>query len=115
MYPILQPYQNQLQSLQNQMLTPNPTPTLQYVNGRASVDNYTMQPNTSVILMDSTKDTFYIKRADASGSCTVEAFDFHKSEDETKNEYVTRAEFDEIKKTLDKVVEEFGIESKEEA
>ena len=113
MYPILQPYQNQLQNLQNQMLSP--TPTVQYVNGRASVDNYTMQPNSSVILMDSTKDTFYIKRADASGSCTVEAYDFHKAEEETKTEYVTREEFDKLKTSLDKVVSELGIsESKVE-
>ena len=104
MYPILQPYQNQLQNLQSQLLTPNPapvaTPTVQYVNGRQSVDNYAMQPNTSVILMDSTKDTFYIKKADASGSCTVESYDFRRSKEDTKTEYVTRAEFDELKQMI---------------
>ena len=104
MYPILQPYQNQLQNLQNQMLTPTPAsitaPTIQYVNGRQSVDNYAMQPNTSVILMDSTKDTFYIKKADASGSCTVESYDFRKSKEDTRTEYVTRAEFDELKQMI---------------
>ena len=120
MYPILQPYQNQLQNLQNQFLTPQQpvsAPTLQYVNGRQSVDNYSMQPNSAVILMDSTKDTFYIKRADASGSCTVEAYDFHKAEEQGKNDYVTRAEFETLKKNLNKVVEELGIgtEDKESA
>lgn len=99
MYPILQPYQNQMQSLQNQFLS-QPTQTIQYVNGRASADNYQMQPNTSVILMDSTKDTFYLKKADASGSCTIEAYDFKKAEEDTKPEYVTREEFEELKKMI---------------
>ena len=99
MYPILQPYQNQLQNLQNQILTA-PTPTIQYVNGRQSADSYQMQPNSSVILMDSTKDTFYLKKADASGSCTVEAYDFFKSEEESKSEYVTRSEFEELKEMI---------------
>lgn len=97
MYPILQPYQNQLQNLQNQMLSP--APSVQYVNDRQSAENYVMQPNSSVILMDSTKDTFYLKKADASGACTVEAYDFHKAEDD-KPEFVTRKEFEELKQIV---------------
>lgn len=116
MYPILQPYQNQLQNLQNQFLAPQQpvsSPTLQYVNGRQSADNYNMQPNSAVILMDSTKDTFYIKRSDASGLCTVEAYDFHKSEEDTGTQYVTRAEFETLKKNLGRVVDELGIKPEE--
>jgi len=101
MYPILQPYQNQLQNLQNQYLTPPvTTPTVQYVNSRQSADNYTMQPNSSVILMDSTMDRFYLKTADASGSCVVKAYDFTEVSDEVKPDYVTRAEFEELKKLI---------------
>ena len=100
MYPTLQPYQNQLQNLQNQFLM-NPAPTIQYVNGRQSADNYQMQPNSSVILMDSTKDTFYLKKSDASGACTVEVYDFHKAADESRSEYVTREEFDDLKKLIE--------------
>ena len=118
MYPILQPYQNQLQNLQNQLLAPitpqTSTPSVQYVNGRQSADNYQMQPNSSVILMDSFKDTFYIKRSDASGLCTVDAYDFHKAEEQGKPEYVTRAEFETLKKNLGRVVEELGIKTESE-
>ena len=98
MYPILQPYQNQLQNLQNQMLSP--TQAIQYVNGRSSADNYVMQPNSSVILMDSTMDRFYLKKSDASGACITEAYDFYKAEEDTKSEYVTRKEFEELKQIV---------------
>ena len=101
MYPILQPYQNQLQNLQNQFLAPSaPAPSVQYVNSRQSAENFMMQPNSEAILMDSTMDRFYLKKADASGSCTVKAYDFHEAEDESKAEYVTRAEFEELKKMI---------------
>jgi hypothetical protein len=99
MYPILQPYQNQLQNLQNQII--NTAPAIQYVNDRASAENYQMQPNSSVILMDSNVDRFYLKKADASGSCTVTAYDFHEAEEEPKTEYVTRKEFNELKKLIE--------------
>jgi hypothetical protein len=77
----------------------SPAPSVQYVNDRQSAENYVMQPNSSVILMDSTKDTFYLKKADASGACTVEAYDFHKAEDD-KPEFVTRKEFEELKQIV---------------
>lgn len=87
----------------------SPAPAIQYVNGRQSADNYAMQPNTDVILMDSTMDRFYIKKADASGSCTVETYDFHKAEDDKKAEYVTREEFDNLRSDLNKVISDLGI------
>lgn len=116
MYQMFQPYQNQLQNLQNQLLAPptNSAPSIQYVNSRQSAENYAMNPNSAVILMDSTKDTFYIKRADASGSCTVEAYDFHKAEEQNGNDYVTRSEFELLKKNLGKVIEELGIKEGED-
>lgn len=96
MYPF-NPYQNQLQNLQSQILSP--APSIQYVNGRQSADNYTMQPNSSVILMDSTMDRFYVKKSDASGSCTVDAYDFHKAADENMAEELKDAQ-DYIEKAL---------------
>ena len=98
MLPILNPYQNHLQNLQQTMMTP--TQSVPYVNGRQSADNFAMQPNSSVILMDSTRDRFYLKKADASGSCTVEAYDFVKAEDDAKPDYVTRKEFEELKEIV---------------
>lgn len=97
MIPIT-PYQNQLQNLQSQIMSP--APSVQYVNGKLSADNYAMQPNSSVILMDSNMDRFYLKKADASGMCTLEAYDFHKVADDVKPEYVTREEFEELKNMI---------------
>ena len=93
------PYQNQLNNLQNQFLSP--APSVQYVNGRQSADNYQMQPNSSVILMDSTRDRFYLKKADASGAWTIDEYDFCKAEEDKVSEYVTREEFDELKKSVE--------------
>jgi len=97
MFPVT-PYQNQLQNLQSQIMSP--TPSVQYVNGRQSADNYSMQPNSSVILMDSNMDRFYLKKSDASGMCVVEAYDFHKAEEDAKPDYVTREEFEELKNMI---------------
>ena len=95
MYPYSS-YQNQLQ---NQFMSPQ-TPAVQYVNGRQSADNYSMMPNSSVILMDSNIDRFYLKKADASGSCTIKEYDFHEVEDKSVPEYVTREEFEELKEMI---------------
>ena len=96
MYPY-SPYQNQLNNLQNQFM---PAPAIQYVNGRQSADGYMMQPNSSVILMDSEKDRFYLKKADASGACTLKAYDFVEAEEEEKPDYISRSEFEELKKLI---------------
>lgn len=41
--------------------------TFAWVQGEAAAKSYLVQPNSSVFLMDSEKNTFYIKSADASG------------------------------------------------
>lgn len=116
MYPILQPFQNQLQNLQNQFLAQpvSNEPTVHNVNGRPSVDNFPMQPNTTAWFVDNTKSTFYIKRADASGVCTVETYDYYKAEEPPKEEFVTRSEFELLKKNFGKIVDELGIKSEGE-
>lgn len=109
MYPTYQPYQNQLQSLQNQFsqlaqpITPPQQPPIQYVNGRQSVDAYQLMPNQSALLMDNSMDRFYIKTADASGSCTVKSYDFKEATDTPTIEYVTKAEFEELKTEVSKL------------
>lgn len=78
-----------------------PNNGIQYVNGFESAKAYNLAPNESVILMDSNKSTFYLKQADASGFATVRTYDFveHKETAPT-NDFVSRAEFNEMKTQL---------------
>lgn len=99
MYPI---YNNPYQ-FNPQLNTPQPSNTnqIQYVNGRASVDMFQMNPNESALLMDSTQDVFYIKKTDASGLATVRTFSFSEITDANKDaQYVTREEFEKFKAEL---------------
>lgn len=80
-----------------QAITPPQTQNIQYVNGRQSAESYQMLPNSSVILMDSTKARFYMKQTDASGMATVRAYDFKEVEADKPAEYVTKSEFEAFK------------------
>ena len=116
MYPILQPFQNQLQNLQNQFV-PQPQqniPTINSVNCRASVENFFIPPNGSDVFVDEINKKFYTKKVDAGGSVIIESFSYTKDEEEKPNDYVTRSEFETLKKNLGRVVEELGIKQESE-
>lgn len=69
---------------------------VQYVNGMASAQNYNLRPNESVILMDADKPVFYHKQADASGYCTIKAYEFREVQEEKPDDkYLTKKEFRE--------------------
>lgn len=59
-----------------------PQRQIESVTGRQSAEAYQLAPNSSAILLDSTRDRFYVVRSDASGYRTVDAYDFVKAEDE---------------------------------
>ena len=79
---------------------PTQTEQIQYVNGKQSAESYQMSPNSSVILMDSEKARFYVKKTDASGISTIKAYDFMEAEDEKPQEYVTKQEFEKFKASM---------------
>ena len=79
---------------------PTQTEQIQYVNGKQSAESYQMSPNSSVILMDSEKARFYVKKTDASGVSTIKAYDFTESADDKPTEYVTKAEFEKFKASV---------------
>ena len=105
--PYIMPnYAQQIQQLQSQLQPIQQTHTApERVNGLQSAQAYQLQPNDSVILWDTTQDVFYIKQSDASGFCTVKAFEYKEKveEKETPSEYVTKGEFDELKALVDKL------------
>lgn len=73
---------------------------IQYVNNKQSAETYQMQPNSSVILMDSNLPRFYMKQTDASGVATIKSYDFKETEEDKPTEYVTKAEFEKFKQSM---------------
>lgn len=70
------------------------------VTGMDGAKAYQMPPNSTVALFDGTQDVFYVKSTDGAGFPTIRAFAFTPHDEtptNTKGEYVTRAEFDELK------------------
>ena len=99
-------YPYQIQSLYPQPQIPqisqvaHPIQNIQYVNGKQSAETYQMPANSSVILMDSNTNRFYLKQTDASGTATIRTYDFTESEDDKPTEYVTKSEFEAFKSKL---------------
>ena len=80
-----------------------------WVLGEAAAKAYPVGAGNSVLLMDSEDAIFYIKSTDQSGMPQpLRVFDYSERKSpnsepkkaELQNEYVTRAEFDEFKKTI---------------
>ena len=57
--------------------------------------------------MDNSMPRFYIKVADASGMCTIKSYDFAETQDTPKTEYVSKAEFDDLKNKISQYKEMF--------
>ena len=116
----VQPYQNQMNNAQAQLQNfqaqtqPQQQSQIEYVNGVESAKAYQLAPNNSKLLMDSTMARFYIKQADASGFCTIKAFDFMEvQEGAPSTEYVSRGEFDELRGQINQYIEMFTSQVKQ--
>ena len=93
--PYYNPYQPTLSTLNqtlnqpistlNQTLPQQQIPT---ANGRASVDNIKLAPNSSVLIADSTMPIIYRCVSDSLGNVTVLSFDIspHKEDEQIKKE-----------------------------
>lgn len=49
---------------------------IQWVNGIEGAKAYSVYPNSSVLLMDSSLPRFYIKNADSNGMCSIKEYEF---------------------------------------
>ena len=94
-YPYQSPYLPQIPQLQVPQAQ-----TIQYVSDKQSAETYQMQPNSSVILMDSNLSRFYMKQTDASGKATIRAYDFREAKEDKPAEYVTKEEFEKFKASM---------------
>lgn len=90
---------------QNPQPTPQSNNGLVWVQGEAGAKSYLTAPNSTVLLMDSESDSFYLKSTDASGMpLPLRVFDYKErksayseaqvSKDIDISEYVTKSEFE---------------------
>lgn len=102
----------QLRAAQQPMMQQPAQPSsngLIWVQGEAGAKSYLVANGSSVLLMDSEKQTFYIKSADAAGMPSMRTFDYTErnvpitppSSAQDAPEYVTREELNTLTKRLD--------------
>lgn len=102
------PYMNQYSYMPN---PPAQQPAQQtgvnWVQGEAAARSWMVAPNTTVLLMDSESERFYLKSTDASGMpLPLRIFEYKERTGEQKpnpidkGSYVTREEFDAFKHEL---------------
>jgi hypothetical protein len=81
-----------------------------WVCGEAGAKSYLVAPNTTVALWDSESQTIYLKSADASGMPSIKTLDYTvrdrvqgeiRHENAPKVEFVTRDEFDALKRQIE--------------
>lgn len=104
-YPPTQPIPDQLTYLRQQQIQPMQQPAASplWVQGEAGAKAYPVAPGSSVILMDSESNVFYIKSADQSGMPTMRTFEYRErtaaqnppvqAAQQPQGDYVTRSEF----------------------
>lgn len=81
-----------------------------WIQGEAGAKSYLVAPNTTVALWDSEAQTIYLKSADASGMPSIKTLDYTvrdrvqaeiRHENTSKVEFVTREEFDALKRQIE--------------
>ena len=104
-FPPTQPMPDQLAYLRQQQMQPMQQPAASplWVQGEAGAKAYPVAPGSSVILMDSESNVFYIKSADQSGMPTMRTFEYRErtathnppvqAAQQPQGDYVTRSEF----------------------
>ena len=93
---------------------PNAQSALNWVQGEAGAKSYLVAPNSTVVLWDSEQSVIYIKSADATGMPSIRTLDYTIRGNEVKPtaNYVTEADFDELKKEIDEIKKSLGKEKK---
>lgn len=97
------PYQPRYQQpVQQPSFMPPQTESIIRVTGIEGAKAYPVQPNCRVALFDDSRDVFYLKAADGGGYPTLTAFSFAPLREDAPpvNDFVTRAEFDELKEMI---------------
>jgi hypothetical protein len=92
---------------------------LLWVQGETGAKSYLVAPNSTVLLMDSENSRFYLKSADGAGMPNTRTFEYkevlntpanvlqgqYSNEKELNDKYVTREEYDGLKRQYDSIME----------
>ena len=79
------------------------------VNGLEGAKAYQVAPRDTVALFDGNDDIFYVKSADDGGFPTIKAYRFAEIDltgAKPTNDYVTKAEFEELRKEVQNYAEQ---------
>ena len=110
-----QPQQPNYNNINNMMNNQNQQPQANnyfYVNGIIGAKSFQLQPNQTVMLMDSDSPMCYMKQSNSMGQSTLRYFKLvevnendltqdNNAKPKESAEYVVRAEFEELKQKLD--------------
>ena len=121
-YPYSQPVPDRLSQLQYQQMQQVPmqqTPNqgLLWVQGETGAKSYLMAPGTTVLLMDSESQKFYLKSTDISGMPSLRTFEYkeilpgtqqNSSPEEMEDKYVTRKEYEDLKEQHESIIEKLN-------
>lgn len=119
-----QPYADRLTQLQTPYMAPQVNQGLLWVQGEAGAKSYLVAPNTTVLLMDSESQRFYLKSTDGSGMPNLRTFEYaevlpnnvqaaNENVLDLDDKYVTRAEYDALKEQYEHIIEKLdGLTSK---
>lgn len=75
-----------------------------WVQGEAGAKSYIVAPGSSLILMDSEGDFFYMKAVDVSGMPTLRKFEYKEvgnTPPPTSGDFVARSEFEQFKAQIE--------------
>lgn len=129
--PMPQPYPDRLTQLQNQyqqavniqqmQTVPQPQVNqgLLWVSGEVGAKSYLVAPNSTVLLMDSDAQRFYLKSADNAGMPNLRIFEYKEvtnipknepqalnlDENELNDKFVTRDEYEGLKRQYERIME----------
>lgn len=129
--PMPQPYADRLTQLQNQYQQAVNVPQMQtvpqqqvnqgllWVSGEIGAKSYLVAPNSTVLLMDSDAQRFYLKSADNAGMPNLRIFEYTEVTNIPQNapqalntdlkdldsKYVTREEYDSLKRQYEAIME----------
>lgn len=129
--PLPQPYPDRLSQLQNQyqqtvnvpqvpsVPQPQVNQGLLWVSGEVGAKSYLVAPNSTVLLMDSDAQRFYLKSADNAGMPNLRIFEYTEVTNVPQNapqalntdlkeldgKYVTREEYEGLKKQYESIME----------
>lgn len=129
--PMPQPYADRLTQLQNQYNQAVNVPQMQtvpqqqvnqgllWVSGEIGAKSYLVAPNSTVLLMDSDAQRFYLKSADNAGMPSLRIFEYTEVTNIPQNapqalntdlkdldgKYVTREEYEGLKRQYESIME----------